>query len=586
MPDKLAGYKRAEAALPEQMLAWQLFGAGMENFGREGRPSAVPLPAIGPRELLLRVDACGLCFSDIKIIRLGGEHPRLRGRNLSRKPVTPGHEAALTVVRVGQELADRFHMGDRFVVQADIIYRGMGLAFGYALQGALAQYVAVGKEVLEGDEGCYLLPVRPETGYAEAALAEPWACVEASYRAEHRPGFKPDGVLLIVADSAAGDAWQLPKEPRPRLALIHDFVPETVWQQAARLARELHLVTGDLAAVAQEYAPDGFDDVIALGPVGAKLLERAAACLAHEGVLAMCSAQALPEAVAVDVGRIHYDGIHLIGTDKPGIAQAYQRPRTGELARDGSAWFIGAGGPMGQMHVQRAAQMRHGPKVMVASDIDSGRLEHLRERFQPAAERRGARLICLNPQELGREQFEAELTTASNGRGFTDIVLLAPVPPLIEQAAPFVAANGVFNLFAGLAQGTLAQLDLTPVVAKGQRFTGTSGSHISDLQLTLGKAESGELSPNGSVAAMGDLYATKEGLEGVRDGRFPGKVVIYPQVRDLPLTALPDLKDSLPSVHAKLAEGEIWTREAEAELLRLRLPAPAPPPSDEAGEPS
>jgi NADPH2:quinone reductase len=47
------------------------------------------------------VDACGICFSDIKILNLGGGHPRLRGRDLAREPIVMGHEVALTVEAVG-----------------------------------------------------------------------------------------------------------------------------------------------------------------------------------------------------------------------------------------------------------------------------------------------------------------------------------------------------------------------------------------------------------------------------------------------------------------------------------------------------
>ena len=75
-----------------------------------------------------------------------------------------GHEVALTVVQVGANLQERFHVGERFIMQADIYYKGVGLAYGYALPGGLSQYNVVGKEILDGDEGCYLLPVKPETG--------------------------------------------------------------------------------------------------------------------------------------------------------------------------------------------------------------------------------------------------------------------------------------------------------------------------------------------------------------------------------------------------------------------------------------
>ena len=46
----------------------------MDNLGEDGHPIEVPLPTYGPDELLVRHDACGLCFSDIKVIRLGGRH--------------------------------------------------------------------------------------------------------------------------------------------------------------------------------------------------------------------------------------------------------------------------------------------------------------------------------------------------------------------------------------------------------------------------------------------------------------------------------------------------------------------------------
>ena len=88
----------------------------------------------------------------------------------------------------------------------------------------------------------------------------------------------------------------------------------------------------------------------------------------------------------------------------------------------------------------------------------------------------------------------------------------------------------------------------------------------------LNQAETGVLSPNRSVAAIGSLSAAREGLQAVMDTVYPGKVVIFPTVKEFPLTALPDLKESLPSVYAKLKDGREWTVEAENEFLRLMLP--------------
>ena len=128
------------------------------------------------------------------------------------------------------------------------------------------------------------------------------------------------------------------------------------------------------------------------------------------------------------------------------------------------------------------------------------------------------------------------------------------------------------NVFAGVTRGTQARFDMNDIVRRGVRFTGTSGSSIEDLVHMRDMIEGKTLATNKSVAAVAGLEGVTAGLRAVAEGRFPGKVVIYPNLsKPLPLTTLPDLETVLPSVYAKLGEGETWTTEAEAELLRLLL---------------
>jgi len=68
MTDKLDDYRRAITPLPDKYKLWPLYGAGLENLGKAGQPLEVPAPSYGPDELLIRHDACGLCFSDTKVI--------------------------------------------------------------------------------------------------------------------------------------------------------------------------------------------------------------------------------------------------------------------------------------------------------------------------------------------------------------------------------------------------------------------------------------------------------------------------------------------------------------------------------------
>ena len=113
--------------IPEKMLAWPLFGTGFEFFGKEDKPCVVNVPEIKDDELLVRIDAIGLCFSDVKLIRAGESHPRVISENLATDPVIPGHEAVMSVVKVGAKLAKQYEVGQRFIIQADIYVNGIPL---------------------------------------------------------------------------------------------------------------------------------------------------------------------------------------------------------------------------------------------------------------------------------------------------------------------------------------------------------------------------------------------------------------------------------------------------------------------------
>jgi threonine dehydrogenase-like Zn-dependent dehydrogenase len=577
-------YRRGEGPIPAEQWAWMLYGAGLENFGRDGKPERCPVPSIAGNELLARIDACGICFSDIKIIKAGAEHPRLLGRDLRRDPVIIGHEVALTVVQVGEELQGQYRVGDRFVVQADIYYRGQNLAFGYALPGGFEQYVRLGDEVLRGDHGCYLIPIRvPELGYAEAALTEPWACVVCSYRWMHRRQLKPGGVTWIIGTpEARGRRYTLgalQDGPPPARLMLTD-VPPSLQEEVERLVAKwgCKICHGDgLAGLDLELfvktrlgEQGAVDDILILGGDQPEVIERCAALLAREGLLTIVTDHPLARPVAVDVGRVHYDQIRFLGCRGPDISEAYTASRLPRLEPGGRFWIVGAGGPMGQMHLQWALEQASPPSLIVASDIDRQRLAALAARFAAAAQAKGAQLVCLNPQELGAEEFASRLRALAP-QGFDDICVLVPLAAIIADSARYLGPRGLLNIFAGVGRGTLAQLDLSPVALGLARLQGTSGSAIEDLEHTLRLTEEGKLNTNMSVAAVCGIAGAKEGLQAVMEARFSGKTVLYPQLEGLGLLGVHELPTALPKVGELLAEGGLWTRQAELELLRKFL---------------
>jgi hypothetical protein len=316
------------------------------------------------------------------------------------------------------------------------------------------------------------------------------------------------------------------------------------------------------------------DDIVLLG-ASVELIEAVSPHLADHGLLAVVSEEPLPRPVAVDVGRVHYNRWLYVGGRGPDISRVYSDvPVRSTLKPGGRAWFVGAGGPMGRMHVQRAIQScdagatTAGPSTIVCTDVSDHRLGDLFTSFAAEAEAKGIEFVCLNP--MNRETYDKAMS-AYRDLGFDDIVVLAPVPAVIADAATYLAERGVMNVFAGVARGTLVDLDLSDIYLKDVRIIGHSASTITDLRLMLDQAEAGELSPNRSVAAIGSLSAARDGLRAVRDAEFPGKIVIYPHIKDMPLTPLSELRDTLPSVYALLRDGREWTVEAEQEFLRLML---------------
>lgn len=582
MSDKLTNYRRVDAPLPDHNRLWPLYGAGFENLGRDGQPIEVPMSQYGPDELLVRHDACGLCFSDVKVIRAGEEHPRIH-RDMQANPVVLGHEVTLTIVGVGDNLRDQYRVGDRFIVQADIYVDGVGYTYGYEIQGGLSQYTVVDQRVLNGDHGNYLIPIQPSIGYAESALTEPWTCVTAAYRLKYRTGLKPGGTTWIVGalpalhpspasgGGAGGGGYTISagfdESSHPDRLLLTDVSAEFAgWLRARTEALGVEVIEAD-----DVTAPpvEQVDDIVLLG-ADPDLIEAVSPRLAYFGVLAIIADTPLYRKVAVDVGRVHYNRWLYVGGPGPDIARAYSNvPVRSELKPGGRAWFVGAGGPMGRMHVQRAIEAPNGPKTIFCTARSDRRLRVVESIYRADAEAKGITFTCVSRQDKVVYRQTLEEVGAP---GFNDMMVMAPDAGAIAEAADYVAPGGVMNIFAGVARGTMASLDLSDVYLKDVRFIGHSGLTTEDMRLTLRQVEWGNLSPNRLVAAIGSLNAARDGLQAVEDAVFPGKIVIFPHIKDFPLTALPDLKDKLPSVYAKLKDGREWTVEAEEGLLKLMLP--------------
>jgi L-iditol 2-dehydrogenase len=164
----------------------------------------VDTPAIGPGEILIRVEACGVCHTDLKKIEY----------DLLAPPRIYGHETAGVVAAVGRNVT-RYQPGDRVIVFHHIpcgtcfycvrklyaqcpTYKKVGVTAGFEpAGGGFAQYVRVMDWIVE--RGVEKIP--DGVPFEVAAFVEPVnTCVKAVEQCNPRP----DDVVLVQGQGPIG----------------------------------------------------------------------------------------------------------------------------------------------------------------------------------------------------------------------------------------------------------------------------------------------------------------------------------------------------------------------------------------------
>jgi len=230
----------------------------------------VPDPTPAPDEVLIGVEACGICGSDVQIINVPPGHP-------STPPVVIGHEFVGIVRAVGADVAG-VAVGQRVVCDPDPKCGACDscragrpanctniVALGVHRDGALAELVTA--------PASSIYPIRSDVAPELAALVEPLSCVvNGTNRAALRPGETAlvfgagaIGCLFIAAFHAAGASRIIAVEPSEHRAPV-----------ARALGADEVLTPDDWAARRATLLPSGADVVVdAVGSVLPSAIEAA-----------------------------------------------------------------------------------------------------------------------------------------------------------------------------------------------------------------------------------------------------------------------------------------------------------------------
>jgi len=247
----------------------------------------IPTPEIGAGEILIRVEACGICHTDLKKI----EH------NLLAPPRIYGHETAGVVAKVGSGVT-KFHPGDRVVAFHHIpcgacfycrrnnyaqcpVYKRVGITAGFEpAGGGFAQYVRVMDWIVE--RGVERIP--DGVSFERATLVEPLnTCLKAVVQCDPQPdefvvvmGQGPIGLMFTMLVKRTGARIAATDTIGERLDLARRCGAEFAWDaRSMDLAVETKKLTegrgADLVIVAAS-APGIVEQAIRCSRPGSRIL--------------------------------------------------------------------------------------------------------------------------------------------------------------------------------------------------------------------------------------------------------------------------------------------------------------------------
>lgn len=190
----------SQARVPEKSLPSTMKAAVMTEPGNVVIQE-LPVPEIGPDEVLIQVMAVGVCGSDVHYF----EHGRI-GPYIVKKPIILGHECAGFVAACGERVT-RFKTGDRVAVEPGVtcghceycksgrynLCPDVQFLATPPVDGAFVQYIKHRED--------FLFPIPDHMSFEEAAMIEPFS---VGIHALNRAGFKPGGDVAIIGMGPVG----------------------------------------------------------------------------------------------------------------------------------------------------------------------------------------------------------------------------------------------------------------------------------------------------------------------------------------------------------------------------------------------
>jgi L-iditol 2-dehydrogenase len=293
------------------------------------RVETVPVPVnadgtIDAGEVLVRIDTCGICGTDLKKIHSGSH----------AAPRIFGHEMAGTIVRVGAGV-EHFAIGDRVMAYHHIpcgecyycrkqtfaqceTYKKVGCTAGFApAGGGFAEYIRVADWII-GKPGktAGLIRIPDDIPFEQASFIEP---VNTCFKAVRLLNLKPDETVLVIGQGPIGILIAALARRTGATVLTSDLYAER-HAVAAKFGLNHPLdARGDVVAAAK-VATEGRGADVALVAVGSDALIRVAMDAVRPGGRVMLFAATQHGEAIFDPAAVCMDEKTLMGSYSASVA--------------------------------------------------------------------------------------------------------------------------------------------------------------------------------------------------------------------------------------------------------------------------
>ncbi len=242
------------------------------------------------------------------------------------------------------------------------------------------------------------------------------------------------------------------------------------------------------------------------------------------------------------------------------------------IVKGGNTAILAGGGAMGLGAIDYALHAERRPGLLVITDTDGERLKRAESLFSVSeAEKNGVRIHYINTRDMADP--DSHLLALTDGKGYDDVFVFAPVRPVTEQADRILGRDGCLNFFAGPTNADFkAEFNFFNVHYASTHVVGTSGGNTEDMIESLRLMSLGTLNPAVMITHIGGLDAVIPTTLHLPE--IPGgKKLIYTNI-NMELTAITEFADKGKSnvlfreldTRVQKHNG-LWNTEAEKFLL-------------------